>query len=209
MHLRTFNPIKVARRVITRLPIVQRRLQIAVLDAAKVEREWYDQPMMTRGEIREAIQSGRLVRVKQKSRLKITRPTKQNPLGGVQYPFLAPKAARLLRSISISFAKLCKKNGLAPVPLTITSMTRDAERQIALRTSTANPAAEISTHGLGEAFDVNVGRWREGGKLYVNILMALLTRLHKSGRINLIDETPINGALHVARNPQYKERRRK
>lgn len=176
------------------------------LEAAQVERTWYkQQPMMTANEITAAVRAGKLMRIVESNLISIARPSAENPLAGVQYAVLTPASSKLLNSIVNEFgarqARFKKKYFIR-----ITSMTRDRQRQAELFRNSRYPAAKESTHGLGEAFDINAKWFMENSKAHFRLLQTLLGELHAQGAINLIDETAINGALHVARNPNYKPR---
>lgn len=174
---------------------------------ARVERQWYgNRPMMTGQQIRAAIANNRLVRVVENPSLfRIAKPTPKNPTGGVQYEYLTQSCANLLNHVAQEFSSRCIYAGLEPKFLNITSMTRDRERQDLL-IQEGKPAARNSTHGLGEAFDINVKWFMGNSQPHFQVIKAILEELHAAKAINLIDETIINGALHVARNPRYRKK---
>ncbi len=186
-----------------RMPAKLRRAFNRTLRAARIERTWYrKRPMMNSRQIKAAIRTGKLVAVKTTALLRVVKSEDPTSLGGVQYPYLTPASARLLDSIANEFHERQQ-----PLPqkffLSVTSMTRDLERQVALRRA-GYPAAKESTHGLGEAFDINVKFFQGESPPHFELIKEILNGLARKGAINLIDETEINGALHVARNPTYR-----
>ena len=172
------------------------------LKAAKIERQWFGhRPMMTERQIAFAKRRKDLVGVKDvPGKIRIVQTI---GLGGVQYALLAPACKNLLTEIANQFSQEQARQELEPKFLSITSMTRSRKRQDEL-IAKGYPAARESTHGLGEAFDINVTWFRKNSPTHFQILKSILEEMHNHGRINLIDETAINGALHIARNPRWR-----
>mgnify|MGYP001563880707 CR=1 FL=1 len=186
---------------------ISQKLRLAfqrALQRARIERRWFNnRPMMTAKAIQRAISNGRLVQVGDVDGLvRVVHST--GTLSGVQYAYLTPNCKTLLTGIATEFKVKRDTARLGELFLSITSMTRDAERQELLREQ-GYPAAKQSTHGLGEAFDINVGWLAKNAPSHFNIIRRILKERHHWGEINFIDETKINGAFHVARTPNYKK----
>ncbi|MDO8634278.1 MAG: DUF5715 family protein [archaeon] len=174
------------------------------LQSARIERRWFNnRPMVAGKAIQRAISRGLLVKVDDVAGLvRVVHST--GTLGGVQYPYLTPECRELLLGIAKEFGIRRDALKLGKFFLSITSMTRDAERQEALRKE-GYPATRQSTHGFGEAFDINVRFLSGNAPAHFEIIRGILEARHLSEEINFIDEIKINGAFHVARNPHYKK----
>lgn len=170
--------------------------------AAGIERKWFDnRPMMTREQIEQAQKQHKLEKIESvEGKIRIV---PANELNGVQYALLTPACKDVLLEVADAFAREQTRLGLEKKFLSITSMTRDRERQDQL-IKAGYPAAKESTHGLGEAFDINVKWFKKHSRQHFQVILSILRELKRQGRINLIDETAINGALHVARNPHWR-----
>lgn len=209
--LRTSKP-KASLRIVLSLKKRQPRKETVAqafkrtLREAQIERTWFNNaPMFSTRQIQTAIQQGELVPVETIPGLVRIVSAEKGKLSGVQYSYLTPECKKLFLSIATAFGKQRDTKKLEKHFLNVTSMTRDRERQARLRRQ-GYPAAEQSTHGLGEAFDINVTWLKSNAPSHFKILEGILNQLRAKGAINLIDETTINGALHVARNPNYKSR---
>lgn len=103
------------------------------------------------------------------------------------YPFLTPRAKRILDQIGVSFYVHSGDSS----SFTVTSLTRTEETQKKLRRRNNNATREESTHCRGVSFDISYIRYngvREWHYERTKILEGVLAALQQSGDIYVLKE---------------------
>lgn len=171
-----------------------------IIDEAQIEREWLRgiATMYTQAELLQSIEAGVAQRM---------------PNSGTGYELsvgipdelrvLRPEAKVVLEMVAGEWQHRCVAQGLdiKNVYLRITSLARTVEYERYLATQ-GYPIVGEGSHTKLMAFDIYVSWLEVNAPEHWNILTQILHDLHKTERVNIINE-PSVGVCHVAVNPHH------